>query len=569
MSTHTLGIKVGVTSLWGHDPSAVLFEDGELVFGVEEERYTREKHAVHTFPKNAIRACLDFADISLGDVDEIAIPYDPTLATKRAKHDLLTSIRQGQSISSKFYQAGKSIIKTVKFRGFLIEQVANRLRSIGDPLPSITTWSHHRCHAVSAYYPAPFENGLIVTIDGAGEYDSTVVWRADGGELQRVRTYEYPNSLGTLYGVVTEYLGYRANNGEGKVMGLAPYGEFDEEIEEHLRNLIKTGVDYDVTRLLSSGFSQGVKRLEEQLGQPRRDPGAEFTQWHKNLAHTTQRMLEETVTSIVEHYCQEIGETNVGVAGGVALNCKMNKQVMELPTVDTLYVQPVAHDAGVALGAGMLASEGTDCAMPTVYFGPSYSSDEVEAQLETFKLDYSQPDDLCRSVASHIADGKLVGWFQSRLEFGPRALGNRSILADPRSVESRDRVNRFVKNREEWRPFAPSLREDEMDEYLVNAERAPYMIKTFDVRDEKKDEIPAVIHAGDETTRPQTVTKQQNPRYYDLLTEFKDITGVPVLLNTSFNDHAEPIVTKPKEAIKDFFAMGLDVLVVEDFLIEK
>jgi carbamoyltransferase len=315
---------------------------------------------------------------------------------------------------------------------------------------------------------------------------------------------------------------------------------------------------------------EAIGKLESLFDRPRRASTDGFTDWEKDFAHVAQALLEETVVEIGREYCHESGIGSVGLAGGVALNCKMNKRIMELEAVDELFVQPVAHDAGSAIGAGLLASESARGeGMNSVYWGPAYSTEETRETLDDLKLDYSRPENLERDIAERLADGELVGWLQGRLEVGPRALGNRSILADSRTIDSRDRVNEFVKHREEWRPFAPSMLEEAAEDYLVDAEAAPYMIKTFDVKEEKRAEIPAVLHPADDTTRPQTVCAEQNPRYHALLQEFDQITGVPVILNTSFNDSGEPIVNTPVEAIKDFYSMGLDTLVIENLVLEK
>ncbi len=449
-------------------------------------------------------------------------------------------------------------------------EVEARLRDNGEPLPPITLRSHHASHAASAFHLAPFDQGLLLTVDGKGEFDGTVVWRGDEDGIERLRTYETPNSLGHFYGAVTEYLGYRAFNGEGKVMGLAPYGEHDEAIADALRGVVQTGVNYDVTGITSGGIPAGVERIESVLGRPRSEVGSEFDGWQADLAFVVQELLEETVTAIVERYLEEVSTDNVGMAGGVALNCKMNKQVMEHEAVGSLFVQPVAHDGGLALGAPYLdQAPGSGDPFETVYWGSSYDSGEVRDILESNKIAYDEPNDIAVEVARLLADGELVGWFQGRLEMGPRALGNRSILADPRTEASRDRVNRHVKHSEEWRPFAPSMLEEAADEYLQNAEPAPFMIKTFDVVPERRSEIEAVLHPGDDTTRPQTVREDQNPRYHRLISAFEDITGVPVVLNTSFNDHGEPIVESPTQALKNFYGMGLNALALGDFLIEK
>jgi carbamoyltransferase len=354
-------------------------------------------------------------------------------------------------------------------------------------------------------------------------------------------------------------------------MGLAPYGEDDPEIEAALRGLIDTGVDYDVTDLTRRwGTGHGVETLETAFDRPRTETPGEFDQWERDLAHTAQKLLEETVVAIAEDAVDRLDTGNVALAGAVALNCKLNKAVREAPAVEQTFVQPVAHDAGLALGAGWSRYDPADVDRQTdVYLGPASDTEDVRSVLETNKIDYAEPEDLERYVAERLADGDLVGWFQGRMELGPRALGARSILADPRSIDSRDRVNRFVKHREEWRPFAPSMLESAAADYLVDGQPAPFMIDAFDVDPERTDDLQAVLHPADDSTRPQTVRADQHPRYHRLISEFADLTGVPVVLNTSFNDHAEPIVRTPTQAIKDFYGMGLDVLAVEDVVVEK
>lgn len=570
MSNYILAFKPAIDRFGVHDPSAAIFVDGELVFAVEEERFTRQKHAENTFPRNAIEVSLDYCNITLPEVDRILLPYDPELESNLLLHRLKRGFSNHESIAYKlgsFAYSAKEWISTQYFSN--TRQVETELSRIGEPVPEIETLEHHACHAASAFYPASFDDGLVLTVDGKGEYDSTVVWQGKGTNLERVATYEFPNSLGQFYATITEYLGYRAFNGEGKIMGLAPYGSSNPEIEQMLSSEVQAGVDYDVTNVTENGIDRGVDRLEALFDRPRKDEDGEFDQWEKDLAFAAQQFLEKTVCALVSEYCAKFNTNNVGLAGGVALNCKLNKCVMELEPVENQFIQPIAHDAGLAIGAGLEAIPNSEVDMSTVYWGPEYSRSDVQKVLETNKIEYSQPDDLVAVVADYLADGQLVGWYQGRLEMGPRALGNRSILADPRTEASRDYVNRYVKNREEWRPFAPSMLADRADDYLENAEESSYMIKTFDVKASKAGEISAVLHPADDTTRPQTVRQDQNPRYYELIKQFESITGVPVLLNTSFNDHGEPIVTTPGEALKDFYGMGLDVLVLEDALIEK
>ena len=570
MVYYTLAFKPAIGLYGQHDPSAVLFADGTPIFGIEEERLTRNKHAVGTFPRNAIEACLDYRDLSFSDIDEIRLPYDPRLRGKIRSHYVRDALRI-PGLTRKLIALERTIITDIKSQYAPVNQIEGRLAVIDTPVPPITLHPHHLCHAVSAFHPSGFDDALVLTIDAKGEYDSTVVWSADRTGLSRIRTYTHPNSLGLLYAIVTEFLGFRMFNGEGKVMGLAPYGNPNPAIEEPLRELIQTGVEYDVTAVTKRwGTGHGVRVLEEMFDRSRHDPGEEFDQWERDLAFAIQHLLEETVLAIVTAHLDAVPSGCVALAGGVALNCKLNKRVRELPGVTDLFVQPVAHDAGLALGAGWVDVDPDDVdPMETVYFGPSYEPDEIESLLQSNKLAYGRLEDIPEYVARRLADGALVGWFQGRMELGPRALGARSILADPRTIESRDDVNQFVKHREHWRPFAPSILEEAVDEYLINGTVAPFMIDTFDVYDSKKDDLAAVLHPADDTTRPQTVNQSQHPRFHALISAFAEITGVPAVLNTSFNDHGEPIVHTPIEGVKDFFGMGLDILVIEDFVLEK
>lgn len=556
----------------GNDSSAAILRDGDLAFAIEEERLTRQKHAVDSFPKNAIEACLKYCDLELEDVDKVVYPDIPRLRGKTFKHQLYEAMRP-ESHLLKLSEIENVLERQLQSRltsstELWTEKYMNQIGSIENI--NIEMYSHHKCHAASVLFMEEFnKQGIIVTIDGKGEYDSTVIWETDGESLERVKTYEYPNSLGIFYGIVTEFLGYIHKNGEGKVMGLAPYGSQNINIESSLRDYITIGHDYDVTPLTRGGLDAGIKRLENEFQRPRETNPGDFSEWQKDLAYVTQKLLEEIVTDIIEEYTDELNASTVGLTGGVALNCKMNKKIMELDGVNDLIIQPIAHDGGLAIGGGVLGSTSTKMDMNSVYYGPSYSTDEITSILDENKIDYEIIDNIESLIAEELTNDKLVGWFQGRTEMGPRALGNRSILADPRTKESRNRVNEFVKHREQWRPFAPSILEDSVDEYLVNGQSAPYMIRTFDVKEDKKSDISAVLHPADETTRPQTVMKKENPRYYRLLSEFEELTGIPVILNTSFNDSGEPIVNTPTEAIKDFYAMGLDILVIENVLIKK
>jgi carbamoyltransferase len=587
---HTLAIKTGAVTRWGHDPSAALFADGDLLFAAEEERFRREKHAADRFPEGAIEAALAHADLGMAAVDRLALTTDFSLVSRGLRAALSHERHGDPRLRGKALALGERLARMADLRYRGEERVRAAFRRRDWPVPETRQFAHHRCHAASAFHPSGFDRACVLTLDGRGEYDSSVVWRAgpdadpdppgDGAlgrdrVLERVHTEPYPNSLGSFYAVVTMFLGYRPNNGEGKVMGLAPYGERDPDIERAFRSLCAFGADYDVTDLTTGPNGVGADRLADALGIAPRDPEAPFTDAHRDVARVAQELLEETVVALVARHARRFGDGNVCLAGGVALNCKLNKRVREHEAIDRLFVQPVAHDGGLALGAGLLDA-GFDAVEPwdgaEIYAGSGHTTDAAVDLCEAVKVEFERVDDtdaLCETVAAALADGALVGWFQGRSELGPRALGNRSILADPRTAASRDRVNEFVKHREGWRPFAPSMHRAAADDYLVAAADTPYMIQTFDIREDARDEMEAVLHPGDDTTRPQTVTVESNPRYHRLIEAFADRTGVPVLLNTSFNDHGEPIVDTPKQALTDFYRMGLDTLVLEDVVVRK
>jgi len=553
-----------------HDPSAALFKDGELIFGVEEERYTRQKHAVSAFPEHSIQACLSHEAIEFADLEKVLIPYDPTLVSggySQTFIDLVGAVRNGTA-RERIMDFVSTFEESLELRLGPDQAIEKRLNRIGSPVPPIEFLEHHRCHAASAFHPTDFDEAIVLTIDGKGEYDSTVVWHATQEHLERVRTYENPNSLGKFYRAFTAYLGFRPMNGEGKVMGLAPYGNENPEIEQKLRERMSFGINYDVTELINS--RDKVAYIEDLFRRSKKSNTEHYEQFYKDLAYTVQALLEETVTEIADKNLGEYSVSNIGLSGGVALNCAMNRKVRELDSVENIFIQPVASDAGLALGAGWLTQPPTAVApMQEVYLGERYSNTEISDLFINKKFEYEKVDEIERIIALQLAHGALVGWFQGRQEMGPRALGNRSILADPRTGESRDKVNKYVKHREEWRPFAPSFLESKAEDYLVNTTKSPFMIDTFETKPEKRDEIEAVLHPANKTTRPQTVREEQNPRYFKLISEFEKITHVPCVLNTSFNDHGEPIVTTPRQAVHDFFTTGLDVLAIGDYLTWK
>lgn len=565
-----------------HDPSAVISKNGKIIAGIEEERLSRIKHASNVFPIKSIKFCLSEAGIDLSDIDAIIIPDDPDLfkrdlhnlgRLKRANYKwfLLKEYKEliGPKDPSATFMLSSDKCKKVIYR--------NLIDHFGDiNYPPIEFLSHHLCHAASCFYTSGFNDASIITIDGVGDFDSTVIWSWNGENLQREIGWKLDNSLGHFYGAFTIFLGYRLCNGESKVMGLAPYGEKNKDIFDIFDEIIKTDVDgYDVTEIsipLLFGNAVAVKRIEDLFGVKRRLPNQEFTKEHKDIAFALQYFLEKICMNLVRKAIEITGSHNVCLSGGVALNCKMNKKIMEMPEVDNIFIQPVANDAGCALGAVLESSRqrGFDVffKMTDNYFGLEYDNATIENILKERKISFSKLINL-GLIAKQIADGKFIGWFQGKMEMGPRALGNRSILADPRRNDLKDKLNDFVKHRERWRPYAPSVLEEFADEYIKNYSFSPFMIKTFDLNEKYTNNMEAVIHPKDKTTRPHVVYKDTNPRYYNLIKEFWKITGLPLILNTSFNDHGEPIVCSPQDALKTFYGTGLDILVLNDYVIQK
>jgi len=534
-----------------HDPSACIF-NGKKIIGVEEERFIRLKHADSIFPINSINYCLKQSNLNLGDIDEILIPYNP-------KDIPINNIK---NIFIRFF-----FLSPNRVRKLIKKELTLFFGKQQTPL--IKFMNHHLCHASSAFYPSGFKQAIAIAIDGKGPRYSTTVWLCNQDGLKLIKFYEGNNSLGHLYGAFTEFLGFRSFNGECKTMALAAYGSpvYYEKLCE-----LMDPYKYDVRIFSGVKNPNTIQKIEQFLKIKRRLKDEPITEEMKDVAASIQEFLEIAVKHIVKGAIEQTGIREVCLSGGVALNCKMNKTIRELPQVKKLFIQPVAHDAGLPIGAILRRckelGEKLNFNM-NVYLGPSYSDSQIENTLKETKLSFKKINNPAKIGAKLIAEGKIVGWFQGRLEMGPRALGNRSILADPRIPDMSDKVNFYVKHREPWRPFAPSILEEHAKEYFKNYVPSPYMIDSFDVFPEKQKDLVAVIHSVDKTVRPQTVTKEQNPLYYQLIDEFYKLTGVPVILNTSFNDHGEPIVNNPKQTIKFFLGSGMDVLIIGNYLLEK
>ncbi|QLD86841.1 carbamoyltransferase [Natronomonas halophila] len=563
-----------------HDPSACLVRDGSIISVVEQERITREKHAVGSFPIEAIEEVIDLASVSFSDIDAIATSRNYDQTRRIFAKEVKAGLRSDLPLKKKGIEAfGKPVQRLLRSNEDLKAEVRGSVNDHFDlpvqDVPPIHCLNHHLTHAASAYYPSGFDDALVVSLDNHGDHLATAIYTARNGTINERKTFHQYNSLGAYYGALTEFIGFRSHNGEGKVMGLAPYGQQNDLIDATLTNYCSVGEgEYDVTELTYRQKDDRVPKLSRDLNMEPRYWDDEITQEYKDLAYHGQAKLEEIVTDLVSYYVDETGLSNVCLAGGVALNCKMNRRIRKLEGVDGIFVQPVANDAGGSIGGALELSERRGYPteeMTHVYYGSSYDSETIRKTLDRLKVDYTEPEDVCEVTAAALEQGALVGWFQGSMEAGPRALGNRSILADPRDEASLDRVNKFVKHREEWRPFSPSMLPSAAETYLQDepSKAARFMIDTFASTERAREDIPAVLHPSDKTMRPQIVLEDTNPRYHRLISEFEERTGVGVVLNTSFNDSGEPIVRTPREAVRDFYGMGLDLLVLGDFVIRK
>jgi carbamoyltransferase len=557
-------ITLGINYSQMHDSSACLVRDGELVFAVAEERISRAKHDAR-FPQNAIRACLDFAPIKPEQLDEVCFGWQVPGAAFR--HDL------------RCYASGKmpatytnGLNSTLHFMSMWHQDGgAKRFTQIfGATKASMRFVDHHLAHALSAYAYSGFDDAAVVVMDGRGAWEATSIWHGRDGRLDHVLTIPFPDSVGYFYGEFTEYLGFHRNSDEWKVMGLAPYGKPGVDLSAFI---VPEAAPYKVhaRKLVANGATPFTEMV--RLFGPCRIPESKIDERHKDVAYAVQDACEIAMMSVVKMGIEKTKSRNVCLAGGVALNSKANGKIAASGLVDKIFVQPAASDDGVALGAAFTPYLDNGGRLPMkvmrhAYLGPEFGDEAIEGALQTYKLKYTRLTDAAATAAELLANGKILGWFQGRMEFGPRALGSRSILADPRDPEMNAKVNSAVKFREWWRPFAPSFKKEAAAEYLEGATDSPFMIMTAQVRPEKRSVIPAVTHV-DGSARPQTVEKEINPLYWRLIDEFGKRTGVPVIMNTSFNLRGEAIVHTPTDAVRTFFSSGMDALVIGSFLVEK
>ena len=554
-------------SCYYHDSAACLYQGDRPVAAAHEERFTRKKHD-QDFPTHAIEYCLQEGGIEKSDLDAVVF-YDKPL--RKFERILLTYLATFPRGYSSFLRA---MPLWVKDKIFIPKKIQN---SLGYK-KSILFAQHHQSHAASAFLVSPFERAAIVTVDGVGEWTTSAIGRGEGNQVSLLKETRFPHSLGLLYTAFTYFLGFKVNSAEYKVMGLAPYGEprFADKIREHLIDLKSDGSFRLDMKYFNyhRGLTMTGKKFERMLGVPRRRAEDSLDQVHKDLAASVQEVTEDAVLAMVRHAHEITGERALCMAGGVALNCVANGRVVREGPFDELFVQPAAGDAGGSLGAAAFAVHSVlgvprNYVMEHAYLGPSYSDDQVRTVLDGYGVPYEEleKEELVRRTAQAVGDQKIIGWFQGRMEFGPRALGSRSILADPRNPENQNRVNLAIKFRESFRPFAPVVLEERASEYFELDRPSPFMLLVSQVRPDRRT-IPSVTHV-DGSARIQTVSREHNGIYYDLIEEFDRQTGCPILINTSFNVRGEPIVCTPDDAFRCFMRTHMNVLVMGSFYVEK
>jgi carbamoyltransferase len=557
---------LGITGFF-HDPSAGLLVDGKLVAFVEEERLVRIKHATGAFPERSIEFCLQTAGISFGDLDAIVCEHDLDLILS---HDPeMDPYRQAFKRYPGLKERHRRIFEGAKAR-FLDFASRKRIRkAVFAP--------HHHTHLATAYYGSGFGEALALSIDGRGDTQSAVLAHCVCGQIRILDEIPLPSSLGLLYASVTRFLGYKPFDGEGTVMGLAAYGTdcfracFDEWVGRRGHRFV---VEPDAAfNALIDPFCGAVRSpLESPFGSPRRFNPDPRNGVDENIAASLQACVERAVSDYLRHYIEATGVRKLCLAGGVALNSKMNGQLFKQLELEDIYAFPVASDAGCAIGAAMWYAKeahGQDISpISHAYFGPAAAEDQILAALDKTAFKVEEPENIAESAAALLADHKIVGWFQGRMEGGPRALGARSILSNPTRAQNKNAVNIGVKFREPWRPFAPSILYEKRQRYTGSLTHAPFMTVTFEVPEPARAEIPGAIHV-DNTIRVQTVKREDNPLYYEVISAFESETGTAALTNTSFNRKGEPIVNSPAEALAMFAATEMDALAIGPYLVNK
>ncbi len=591
-------------SCFYHDSAASLICNGEIISAVQEERFSRKKHDSR-FPENAIKYCLKSNKISLRDIKNIVYYEKPLLTFERLLETYLATAPRG----------GRSFVAAMqvwlKEKLFLKSELKNKFRDIQKEImnnedsyiPEILFAEHHQSHAAAAFYPSPFEESVILCMDGVGEWATTSTWIGKGNQIKPLWEISFPHSLGLLYSAFTYYCGFKVNSGEYKLMGLAPYGEaiYTKEIKEKLIDIKDDGTfKLDMSYFkYHRGFRMTSQKFQKLFGSPPRDPEQELTQFHMDLASSIQAVTEEIIIRITSSLKKETGIDNICLAGGVALNCVANGKLLEKKIFNNIWIQPASGDAGSSLGAALVGwyehfnkprKVNPNDSMKGTYLGCNFSNEEIVHYLRKINAPFEtyQDEELFEKIALQLEEGKVIGWFNGPMEFGPRALGARSIIGDPRNKEMQSVMNLKIKYRESFRPFAPSVLEEDVASQFELKSKSPYMLLVAQVKEElcfdmtpeqkqlfgieklniNRSTLPAITHV-DYSARVQTVNKETNSRYYNLINAFKKLTNCPLIVNTSFNVRGEPIVCTPQDAYRCFMRTEMDILVLQNQILYK
>ena len=590
---------LGISAFY-HDSAAAIIKDGEIIAAAQEERFTRKKHD-SGFPKNAIKFLLSEVNFKLNEIDNIIFFEKPFLKFERLLETYMAFAPKG---FKSFALAMPIWLREKLFQKKFLFDLLKQLDKGFTDIEKIKFSEHHFSHAASAFYPSPFKEAAILTLDGVGEWATTTIAIGKENKINMVKEIHFPHSIGLLYSAFTYYIGFKVNSGEYKVMGLAPYGKpiYKEKI---LKNLIDVKSDGSFKLDMSyfnyaTGLTMTNKKFSNLFGQPVRSPDKDLlTQFHMDIAASVQAVIEEIILKLTRKISEDYKIKNLCLAGGVALNCVANGKILKKRIFENIWIQPASGDAGGSLGAALgywyhelnnsRKFDNKD-KMKGSYLGPKYSNEKVESDLKNLKANFKKLDDdqITKNVAELLADQKTVGWFQGRMEFGPRALGCRSILADPRSEQMQKELNLKIKFRESFRPFAPSVLSEKVNNFFELNCPSPYMLLVADIKrnlrfkmtsdqeklfgieklNVKRSTLPAITHV-DYSARVQTVHKETNLKYFNLINKFNELTGCPVLVNTSFNIRGEPIVCTVSDAFRCFMGTNLDVLVCENFIMLK
>lgn len=555
-----LGLNASPWLSVGHDASAAILVDGKLKFAIEEERLIRKRRAYDALPILSAKSCLETQNLTLDDIDCIVFDWD-------------------------FEKVGLAEINYAISKKEIMERFFPKKYFKYTKVPEIRFVEHHLSHASATYRSSSFDKSAILVIDGQGEYCSTSIWLGENNSITRIWSNKIEESLGYMYGAIARYIGMR-NGDEGKLMGLAPYGEVKEEIVSVLKSITPKIQKDDLKRKNGQQkiiVSQWINGLEEQLGHKDNlrtgfnkmssyfSKNIEFSKFQKDLAASAQYFLEQKILELVDKAIELTNCKNICLSGGVTLNCIANQRIVESEKIDNLFVHPATNDAGCAIGAALqVSSETTECFSKNLddpYLGFEYSDNEIKSELENFKLTYKHTKNPSKYAAQLLLKGNIIGWFQGRMEFGPRALGNRSVLALPAQKDMWLKVN-IVKERESWRPLAPSVLSSSAKDFFTISNDFKYMIVGAQVKESIKEKVPSIVHI-DGSSRPQSVYSELNQQYHNLIQKVGELTGTPLVLNTSFNGKGEPIVCSPRDAIKAFYGSGLDYLVIGSFILKK